>query len=579
MPAGALTSQSWRTNSSVTFTPQNRPVIGYDGVVASTKALGSAAGAEMLAAGGNAIDAAVATFFALSVVEPMKMGIYGAGFMNIRLADGRRIAIDNYSQAPAAATTDMFTPVSDEWPNYMRARGDLNQTGVLASGVPGALKAWCEILADFGKLSLSEVIQPAIRYAESGFRASEYYCGFVEDNANAMRQFSATSSIFMPNGEVPKPGDLVIQRDFASTLRRIAIEGAEYLYGGELGEEIVRYSQAHGGVVSMEDLRGYRVRRDEPVSGEYRGYTITGPRPSSAGGVHLMQFLNVLQLRDIGGMGFGRSATIHLMAEAMQLVFADRNRYLADPDFVEMPFDRLLSEFHAKELMSQILPNTVMPDLASPKLAESDNTSHITTADREGNIVAATQTINHIFGSKVVVPGTGVLLDNTMANFDPHPYLANSVEPMKRVASSMAPVIVYRGSRPSFALGLPGGIRIWTSVAQAIVNIIDHGMTPQEAVEAPRMFTQGQEVELEEEFGTEAATSLRNIGHDITMVKNVAGGMNIIEFGDDSTLAGSSCWRSDGGAVAVSRGKAREGVGLTVIEPSGASEAADEVVS
>jgi len=192
----------------------------------------------------------------------------------------------------------------------------------------------------------------------------------------------------------------------------------------------------------------------------------------------------------------------------------------------------------------------------------------VTTADGEGNIVSATQTINHIFGSKVVVPGTGVLLDNTMSNFDPHPNVANSIEPMKRVASSMAPVIVYRGSRPSFALGLPGGLRIWPSVAQAIVNIVDHGMTPQEAVEAPRMFTQGQAVELEREFTSTVSTALTNIGHEVEMVANVAGGMNIIEFGDDGALAGSSCWRSDGGVVAVNRGKARPGVGLTVIEPS-----------
>ena len=572
MPAGALTSQRWRENAPITLSPENRPVVGYDGVAASTHSLGSAAGAEMLTAGGNAIDAAVATMFALSVVEPMKMGIYGAGFMNIRLADGRRLAIDNYSQAPGAATMDMFTPVSDEWPNYMRARGDLNQTGVLASGVPGSLKAWCEIQSEFGNLSLSEVMQPAISHAENGFRASEHYCGFVAGNTDLLRQYSAASSIFMPGGEVPKSGDLVVQRDLASTLKRIAIEGAGYLYGGELGEEIARYSQSQGGIITMDDLLGYRTRWGEPVTGMYRGYTVSGPQPSSAGGLHLIEFLNVLALRDIGDMGFGRSATIHLMAEAMQLVFADRNRYLADPEFQEIPFDRLLSEFHAKELMSQILPNTVMPELASPLLAESDDTSHITTADREGNIVSATQTLNHIFGSKVVVPGTGVLLDNTMANFDPHPNLANSVEPYKRVASSMAPVIVYRGDRPAFALGLPGGIRIWPSVAQAIVNITDHGMTPQEAIEAPRMFTQGQEVELEEEFGSEVASSLRNIGHQVTMVKNVAGGMNIIEFGDDSTLAGSSCWRSDGGAVAVSRGAAREGVGLTVFEPSGASE-------
>ena len=567
MPAGALTSQRWRDNSPITFSLSNRPAIGYDGVVGSTHALGSAAGAEILTAGGNAIDAAVATLFALSVVEPMKMGIYGAGFMNIRLSHGEQFVIDNYSQAPTAATMDMFTPMSDEWPNYMRARGDLNQTGVLASGVPGSLKAWCEVHEQHGRLSLGEVMAPAISFAERGFRATAHHCKFVADTQDLMRSFSATSSIFMPDGRVPNAGDLVVQRDLASTLKRIVIAGSDYLYDGELGEEIVRYSQSQGGILTMSDLRNYELRRSDPVSGEYRGFTITGPPPAAAGGLHLMEFLNVLALRDVRGMGFGRSATIHLMAEAMQLVFADRNRYLSDPVFWEIPSDRLLSEFHARELLSQILPNAVLPELPTPSLAESDSTSHVTTADKDGNIVSATQTINHIFGSKVVVPGTGVLLDNTMANFDPHPNLANSVEPMKRVASSMAPVIVYRGHRPAFALGLPGGLRIWPSVAQAIVNIADHGMTPQEAIEAPRMFTQGQSVELEKEFGTTVANSLRGIGHEVEMVNNVAGGMNIIEFGDDGSLAGSSCWRSDGGAVAVSRGLARDGVGLTVVEP------------
>ena len=567
MPPATLTSQRWRENAPATFTPQNRPVIGSDGVVASTHALGSAAGAQILTAGGNAIDAAVAACFALSVVEPMKMGIYGAGFMNIRLADGRRIAVDNYSQAPAAATSDMFTPTSDEWPDYMLAHDDLNQTGVLASGVPGALKAWCEVQRDYGKLSLQEVIAPAISLADSGFRATKHYCMFVEQNADALSRYSASAAIFLPDGHAPNPGDLVLQRDLASTLRSIAVEGSDYLYGGALGDEIVHYSQSHEGIVTNPDLLGYRVRYSEPITGEYRGHTITGPPPPSAGGLHLVELLNVLALRDIGGMGFGRSSTIHLMAEAMQLVFADRNRYLTDPEFWEIPTDRLLSNFNARELMSQISPNAVMSELASPKMAESDNTSHITTADRAGNIVSATQTINHIFGSKVVVPGTGVVLDNTMANFDPHPDLANSVEPNKRVASSMAPVIVYRGERPAFALGLPGGIRIWPSVVQAILNKIDHGMTAQEAVEAPRMFTQGQEVELEREFADEVVESLRNLGHDVTPVRNVAGGMNMIEFGDDSTLIGASCWRSDGGAVAVSRGEAREGVGLAVFDP------------
>ncbi len=563
MASSTLTSQDWRERAGVTFTPTNRPVVGYDGMVASTHKLASAAGAEVMAAGGNAIDGVVATLFTLTVVEPMMVGIYGAGFFNIRLADGTRIAIDNYAQAPLQASMDMFEAVSDDWPNYMRARGDLNQTGVLSSGVPGSLLAWCSAVSDYGALSLPEVIGPAIRLAENGYRVSARHRRLVEEHAELLMQFSSTAAIFLPGGELPKVGDLVVQRDFAATLKRIAIEGSDYLYGGELGREIVSYSRSNGGVLSMDDLLGYRIRRSDPIMGNYRGCEITGPQPASAGGLHLIELLNILALRDIRGMGFGRTASLHLMAEALQLVFASRNLYLSDPEFKEIPFDRLLSEFHAREQMSRILPNAVMPDLPAPNVVESAHTVHATAADGDGNVVAATQTLNNGWGSKVVVPGTGVLLDDTMANFDPHPNQPNSVEPGKRVASSMSPIIAYRNGRPIFALGSVGGMRIWPSAAQTIVNIIDHGMTPQEAIEAPRMWTQGQEVELEDDFGTKTADALGKVGHDVVMSQHVGGGMNMIEFCDDSSMVGATCWRSDSGAAAVSRGVAREGVGFS----------------
>ena len=571
MPSDSLTTLRWRAHSSTDFTLEKRPVVGYDGVVASTHSLGSAAGAEMLAVGGNAIDAAIATLFALSVVEPMKMGIYGAGFINIRLSDGNQVAIDNYSQAPGAATSDMFEPIADQWPHYMRARGDLNRTGVLASGVPGSLKAWCEVLKDFGTMDLADVMQPAIRHAEHGFRASRYYCDRVDESSEQLGGYAESRRIFMPEGNGPSEGDLVVQRDLAQTLRRIALEGSDYLYEGDLGDRIVEYSQSNDGILTKDDLRAYRTRRSEPIVGNYRGYDVAGPPPPSAGGVHLVELLNVLELENIGDMGFGQPRTLHLLAEAMQLVFESRNRYLGDPEFREMPIDRLTSEFHAEELRARILPDIAMPMLPPPSFVESRSTSHVSTADGDGNVVAATQTVNLIFGSKVVVPGTGLLLDNTMANFDPRPFLANSIEPFKRVASSMAPVIVSKDGRPAFALGLPGGLRIWPTVVQGIVNMIDHGMTPQEAVEAPRMWTQGQEVELEQGFDDSAAAGLRNLGHDVAVVNNVAGGMCMVAFNENETITGSTCWRSDGGAAAAGGGKARPGVTLTVFPSDGSA--------
>lgn len=561
----SLTAQQWRNNASVTFMPEKRPVTGYDGVVASTHALASSAGAEMMAGGGNAIDAAIATLFALAVIEPAKVGICGAGYFNIRLADGSQITIDNYSQAPGAASHDMYDPVSTQWPHYMRVKGDLNRTGVLSSGVPGSLKAWCEVLQEFGTMDLSDVMQPAIRHAEHGFRATPYHCNLVSDNATQINRFPETAKIFMPNDKAPESGDKVIQRDLADTLRRIAVQGSDYLYHGELGARIAGYSRGNGGIMSTHDLAAYQTRKTETVIGSYRGFKITGPPPPSAGGIHLIELLNILEQENMNSLGFGQPHSLHLMAEAMQLTFQSRNRYLGDPEFREIPADRLLSEFHAEEQYSRILPDVTMPPLKPPAFDESQSTSHVTTADRAGNVVSATQTINGAFGSKVVVPGTGVLLDNTMANFDPHPGTANSIEPFKRVASSMAPIIVSKQGKPRFALGLPGGMRIWPTVAQGIINMIDHNMTAQEAVEAPRIWTQGHEVELEVGFGQETADSLRRLGHDVAIVNSIAGGMCMVSFNEDSTITGATCWRSDAGAVALGGGNAREGVRLNVL--------------
>jgi gamma-glutamyltranspeptidase/glutathione hydrolase len=528
-------------------------------MVVTNHPLGSAAGAEMLAAGGNAVDAAIAALFALTVVEPMMVGIFGAGMTHLRLADGRHLVIDNYTTAPAAARPDMYTPVSDTWPDYLRAQGDTNLIGLLAVGVPGTLKGWCEALGRFGRLDLETVMQPAIRHAERGFRATPYLVEAVTETAADLARFPETARTFLPDGAPIKPGDLVVLGDYAKTLRLIAAKGPGVLYGGELGAVIADHFRANGGLVTIGDLAGYQTMERRPIRGTYRGYEVTGAPPPTAGGLHLVEMLNVLEGFDVARLGFGGAEYFHLIAEVLKIGFADRNACTGDPAFVDIPIERLTSKDYAATRRASIGARAT--EIAAPTAAAgSAHTTHVTTADAEGNVVAMTQTINNLFGAKATVPGTGVLLNNTMALFDPHPGRAASVAPGKRVTSSMAPTIVLREGRPVWALGLPGGVRIFTSVFQALVNLIDHGMSVQEAVEAPRVWTQGQELEVEQGVAESVRAELAARGHRVVAVPAAAGGMSAIAFGADGLLTGAACWRADGTPIGVSGGLARAGI-------------------
>jgi gamma-glutamyltranspeptidase / glutathione hydrolase len=539
---------------------EKRPATASRGMVVTNHPLGSAAGAEMLAASGNAVDAAIGALFALTVVEPMMVGIFGAGMTHLRLADGRHLVIDNYTTAPAASRPDMYRPVSDTWPDYLRAEGDVNLVGLLSVGVPGTLKAWSQAVARFGRLDLETVMQPAIRHAERGFRATPYLVAAVTETAPDLARFPETARTFLPGGAPIKVGDLITMPEYAATLRLIAAKGPAALYGGDLGAAVADYMRRDGGIITLDDLARYETIERQPVRGRYRGFEVTGAPPPTAGGLHLIEMLNILEGFDPRALGFGTAEYFHLIAEVLKIGFADRNACTGDPAFVDIPVERLISKEHAAARRAQIRSDRAGEyGAAAGVAAGSVHTTHVTTVDADGNVVAMTQTINSLFGSKATVPGTGILLNNTMALFDPHPGTPASVAPGKRVTSSMAPTIVLRDGKPAWALGLPGGVRIFTSVLQAVVNLIDHRMTLQEAVEAPRIWSQGQELEMEQDIPAAVRDAVAARGHRVVPVGGVAGGMNAVAFAADGTLEGAACWRADGTPIGVSGGLARPG--------------------
>jgi len=526
-------------------------------MVVTNHPLGSGAGLEMLAQGGNAVDAAIAAVFTLSVVEPMMVGPLGGGYINLRLADGTALCIDNYTMAPGRATADMYTPVSDTWPDYLMVEDRANQLGYLAGGVPGNLKAWDEVHQLHGRLDWATVLGPAIRHAEHGFRATPYLSFLATENAADIARFPETASTFLPAGRPVQPDDLIIQDDLAASLRMIAANRSDALYDGPLGDALATAMAENGGLITTEDLAAYTTLHKQPVTGTYRGHEITGPPPGNSGITLIIEMLNILEGFDVASLGFGTVESCHLVLEVLKIAFADRFAYLGDPATVDIPLEWLTSKEYAASRREHIDPSGASQAAAGVPTGESSYTTHLTTADADGNMVSMTQTINELFGSKVTIPGTGMLLNNTQALFDPHPSAPNSIAPGKRVVSSMAPIILSRQGRPWLGLGTPGGVRIFPSVFQTLVNVIDHGMTLQEAVEAPRMWTQGQTVELERTFGDHIVEGLTAMGHNITQVPNVAGGMNGIMIDPaTSSMVGAACWRADGTPAALAGGYA-----------------------
>ncbi len=556
------------SKNGLKFKLHKQEIIAGKGVITTNHPLASAAGAEMYAQDGNAFDAAIASLFALTVVEPMMISVFGAGFFVVRDAETQRVeTIDNYAVAPLAATDTMYEMVKERKPgqNIFETVGKKNLVGPLAVATPGTLKAWEHINKHYGNLDLSTVMEPAIRLARYGYKASPYMSYILEICKEDMTKYPETAKTYLPGHKPVKPGTKITRPIYADTLYKIARRGSDTLYKGEIGREIADYMEETGGLITLKDLKEYSLIKRDPVQGTYRkDYEIYAMAPGSSGGTHIIQMLNILEQFDVASLGYGSPEHLHLMTEVLKIAFADRQRYMGDPAVVEIPLEGLLSKQYAKKRSKEIRKRTAK-NYSHGELfkyqGESTNTTHLSAMDAEGNIVAATQTLNGVFGSMVTVPNMGIMLNNCMALFDPRPNRANSVAGGKRMLSSMSPTIILRKGEPYLCIGTPGGLQIFPSVTQAIVNIIDFDMSIQEAVEAPRIWTMGikgtpgEKLIMEKEFPEETQEALRKKGHDVFVVNRVAGGMNGVLRDRSGMLHGGACWRADGAPMGISGGK------------------------
>jgi gamma-glutamyltranspeptidase / glutathione hydrolase len=555
-----MTMSSWRERAGTLFTCEKQPAEGRSGMVVSNHPLASAAGMEMLAAGGNAVDAAVATQFALTVVEPMMVGLVGGTTCHIRLSDGSHRIMDGMSAVPKAGHPDMYRPVSGAAPEVYDVEGQENLVGPRSVAAPGSLRAWCLALERYGTMPLADVMQPAIRHAARGFAVTPYLSDCIQSAAADLAKDKLAAARLMPGGMPLKAGARLVQGDYAEALTLVSQQGEKALHGGPLGDLLVECMEKTGGFVSRADLTQYKVVERAPIRGRYRGWEILGPPPPAASGVHIAQMLNILEGYDIAKLGFGTVDTLHLLAEALKIAFADRAEASGDPDFVKVPVERIVAKEYAERRRADLDLARAMRWTGGLQAAEGADTTHLTVADGKGNVVSTTQTINSLFGARFIVPGTGMIPNNYMNNFDPRRGNALSIAPGKRVTTSMSPMMALRNGKVAYALGLPGGRKIFPSALQALVNLIDHGMTLQEAVEAPRIWTEGPVLEVEHGIPDSVREGLEARGHKLQVMPTVAGGMNAIEFRDDGSMTGAACWRADGSAIALGGGLARAGV-------------------
>jgi gamma-glutamyltranspeptidase/glutathione hydrolase len=496
-----------------------------DGMVVSAQHLASDVGAAILRQGGNAVDAAVAVGYALAVTHPCCGNLGGGGFMTIHLADGRNTFINFREKAPLAARADMFLdargkPVSDK---------SLN--GYLAAGVPGTVMGLEAARREYGTLPRPILMAPSIRLAQDGFVLTR---GDVDELEVATAQFRAqpnVAAVFLHQGAPFKPGERLVQKNLAATLRAISDGGAPAFYQGAIADAVAGASRANGGLLAPKDFAAYEVTESAPVSCRYRGYTILSAPPPSSGGVVVCEMLQVLEAYPLKALGFHSSDSVHLMTEAMRYAYRDRNRYLGDPAFVENPIARLLSMHHAEAIRARIQPHRATPSSALGDDAAADEkatTTHYSVVDAKGNAVSVTYTINDDFGAKVIAGDTGFFLNDEMDDFTAKPGApnlfglvqgtANAIAPGKRPLSSMTPTIVLLDGKPVLVLGTPGGSRIITTVLEIIVNVIDHGMTLQEAVDAPRIHHQWLPDTVAGEpfaFSTDTVKSLTRMGYHV----------------------------------------------------------------
>lgn len=514
------------------------PVLGAEihdvyaehGMVSSAHELASLAGVEILQKGGNAIDAAIATQLALNVVEPNASGIGGGGFMTIRFAKtGEVVELDYREVAPLSATKGMYASEASK-------KAKESQLGGKAVAVPGAVAGIFAALERYGTMTFAQVAEPAIRLAEKGFEVAPMQKQIVSDEFQKLEKYSPNCA-FLPEGLPPEPGTILKQPELAKTFRILADQGPKGFYTGPVAEAIVGAVNTSGGVMTLQDLNGYSIKVQAPIKGTYRGYTIYSAPPASSGGAHVIQILNIMENFPVKDWGFHSPKHLHVLAEAMKLAFADRQKYMADSSFVDVPLSGLTDKAYAKLLSERIsllsaakevLPGdpwkfqtAVKKSYKAGAGSERVSTSSFSVVDTNGNIVASTNTVNYFFGSGVVVPGYGFVLNNEMDDFAPEPESVNAPEPGKRPLSSMSPTIILDPQgKPYMTLGAAGATRIITALAQIIMNTIDFRMTMDQAIEQPRIFCSASggkagKLLIEEGLAPSAAMYLTFRGHEI----------------------------------------------------------------
>ena len=538
-----------------------RPVRARHGMVASTHEIASRVGVEILQRGGNAVDAAVAVALALAVVHPAAGNLGGGGFMLIRMADGRASVIDYREMAPARAHRDM----------YVDEKGDVvpeaSTVGHRAVAVPGTVAGLALALEKYGTMSWADVCRPAERLAREGVVLTHFEAESLRRAARLLERFPESRRIFLRDGRYYEEGEIFRQPDLAETLRRLIERGPREFYEGETARRIVAEMEAGGGLITLDDLKNYRAIERAPLRTTYRGYEILTVPPPSSGGVALIEMLHILEGFDLRALGHNSADYVHLLVEAMRRAFADRARFLGDPDFARIPVKGLTSRRYAEALRRTIDMNRATPSAAlAPGDAfayESEHTTHFTVVDAMGNVVANTYTLNGSYGSGVTVRGAGFLLNNEMDDFTSKPGVpnmfgllqseANQIGPRKRPLSAMTPTIVLRDGKPYFALGSPGGPTIINTVLQVILNIIDFGMNLQQAIAMPRVHHQWMPDQIVyEPFGLSRDTieALRARGHAFAERPRYMGDVQAIMIEPETGMRlGASDPRMDGRPV------------------------------
>ncbi|WP_205631503.1 gamma-glutamyltransferase [Collimonas fungivorans] len=469
-----------------------------NGMVVTSQHLASQVGVDILKMGGNAVDAAVAVGYAQAVVNPCCGNIGGGGFMTIHLADGRDTFINFRETAPAAASANMYLDANG------KAITNASLFGYLAAGVPGTVLGLDSAQRKYGKLTRAQVMQPAIKLARDGYILNRGDTDILDTTIAQFKKDPEAARLFLRRDGTPlQPGDRLVQKDLAKTLEAISRNGPDAFYKGAIPAAVERASKAGGGIITAADFAGYKISESAPLSCNYRGYVFVSAPPPSSGGATMCQILNILEGYDMKALGFHSASAVHYMTEAMRHSYMDRNTFLGDPAFVKNPLDRLLSKEYAASIREKIAADKATPSVeVQPGMAphEKPETTHYSIVDKDGNAVSTTYTINGRFGAVVIAPGTGFFLNDEMDDFTVKAGVqnlfglvqgaTNSIAPGKRPLSSMAPTLVTKDGKTYMVLGSPGGSRIITITLETALNVIDYGMAPQEAVDAPRIHHQ-----------------------------------------------------------------------------------------